>query len=132
MTGPVPHQPAGPAAAEGAKDAAPAAEAPVPEGGVLDRLLLVTTSPRLPAGLLSAAGWDALRSGPVYAADPGGDQAMAVTAAGIGVTRLVQADPRAAAFDFRERARGGVAVWLAGPDGDPGFARAVGDLVARA
>jgi XTP/dITP diphosphohydrolase len=103
-------------------------QAPVEPG---DRLVLVTTTPRLPAGLLSAAGWDALRSGPVYTADPVSDQALAVTAAGIGVIGLSTGDPRAAAFDFRQRARGGTAVWLAGPDGDPVFARAVGDLVAR-
>jgi XTP/dITP diphosphohydrolase len=96
-----------------------------------DRLLLVASTPRLPAGLLSAAGWAALRAGPVYAADPGTDQAQAVAAAGIPVTELPAADPRAAAHAFRELARGGVAVWLAGPDGDPAFAAALGDLVAR-
>jgi XTP/dITP diphosphohydrolase len=98
-----------------------------------DRLILVATTPRLPAGLLSAAGWDALRAGPVFTVDPVGDQALAVTAAGIRVVGLSTVDTRAAAFDFRRQARdGGVAVWLAGPDGDPEFARAVGDLVARA
>src|SRR5262249_36294688 len=97
-----------------------------------DRLLLVASTPRLPAGLLSAAGWAALRAGPVHAADPGTDQARAVAAAGIPVTERSRVDARAAAFEFRERARpAGIAVWLAGPDGDPGFASAVGDLVAR-
>jgi XTP/dITP diphosphohydrolase len=105
-------------------------ESPGPPGP--DRLILLATSPRLPAGLLSATGWQALRAGPVYAADPGGAQPVAVAAAGIAVAALAIDDPRAAAFEFRERARGGAAVWLAGPDGDPAFARAVGDLVARA
>jgi XTP/dITP diphosphohydrolase len=123
-----------------------------------DRLLLVTYSPRLPAGVLSWPGWQALRSGPVYAADEATAQAIAVRAAGVGVHRLPGpagagpaadglagdspvadgsvrdgarvATARAAAF--RELARGGrTVVWLAGPDGDPGFARALGDLVAR-
>ncbi|HSV66401.1 MAG TPA: MazG family protein [Mycobacteriales bacterium] len=104
-----------------------------------DRLLLVTTSPRLPAGLLSWAGWEALRSGPVYAADPGSAQAQAVRASGVAVSGLSTVDdvlagggPGRVAYDLRERARaGGVAVWLAGPDGDPELARALGDLVAR-
>lgn len=97
-----------------------------------DRLLLVATSPRLPAGLLSWQGWKALRAGPVYAADPDCAQARAVRDAGVPVGPLVAADDRALAAAFRDLARGGgVAVWLAGPDGDPGFASALGDLVAR-
>jgi len=98
---------------------------------VTDRLLLVATSPRLP-GLLSAAGWDALRVGPVFTADEATEQAAAVRAAGIEVTRLSSYDERGLASAFREHARSAAAVWLAGPDGDPGFARALGDLLARA
>lgn len=97
-----------------------------------DRLLLVATSPRVPAGVLSWPAWEALRSGPVYVADSDADQARAVAAAGIPVHRLDAADERARAGAFRDRSRdGGIAVWLAGPDGDADFARAVGDLVAR-
>ncbi len=100
-------------------------------GGV-DRLLLVASSPRLPAGVLSWPAWEALRAGPVHAADPDSAQALAVRAAGIPVAPLTGADDRALAFAFRDLARGGrTAVWLAGPDGDPGFARTLGDLVAR-
>jgi len=97
---------------------------------VTDRLLLVASSPRLP-GLLSAAGWDALRAGPVFTADEATEQAAAVRAAGIEVTPLSSYDDRGLASAFREHARGATAVWLAGPDGDPGFARALGDLLAR-
>jgi XTP/dITP diphosphohydrolase len=149
----------------------------------VDRLVLVTSSPRLPAGVLSWPAWEALRSGPVHAADPAAPQALAVRAAGIpvrplpGVTARAASDvrqvvgppadaapaegrtvegrtangrtgdgragggpaveggrgaDRAAAAAFREAARAaGSAVWLCGPDGDPGFARAVADLVAR-
>lgn len=95
-----------------------------------DRLLLVATSPRLPAGLLSWPGWNALRSAPVYA---GGEfaQGLAVRSAGVDVTLITGAVAEQAAA-FRERARdAGAACWLAGPDGDPDFARAVGELVAR-
>jgi NTP pyrophosphatase (non-canonical NTP hydrolase) len=97
----------------------------------VDRVLLVTTSPRLPAGLLSAAGWEALRVGPAFTADLAADQAVAVAAAGITLRQLSTVDVRAAAHELREAARGGAAVWLAGPTGDPDLARAVGDLVTR-
>jgi XTP/dITP diphosphohydrolase len=107
----------------------------------VDRLLLVTYSPRLPAGVLSWSAWEALRAGPVYAADPESPQAEAVRAAGVPVRPLPDAsgggappanDDLAAARVFRDLARGGAtAVWLAGPAGDPGFARSLGDLVAR-
>jgi XTP/dITP diphosphohydrolase len=97
---------------------------------VTDRLLLVATSPRLPAGLLSWPGWEALRSGPVFAAAES-DQVVAVRDAGIEVT-LLAGTARDQAFAVRDAARdGGVAVWLAGPDGDPEFARLLGDLAAR-
>jgi XTP/dITP diphosphohydrolase len=80
----------------------------------------------------------------VHAPDPDAAQSLAVRAAGIdvlpapgdgGSVDLVgvgRAGDRARAAAFRELARGGrTVVWLAGPDGDPGFARALGDLVAR-
>ena len=119
----------------------------------VDRLLLVTYSPRTPAGILSWPAWEALRSGPVYSSDDGAPQTQAVRAAGIEVRRLTPATTRpdlplpaggppgtggegaadgsALARAFRDAARGGIAVWLAGPDGAGGFARALGDLVTR-
>ena len=94
----------------------------------MDRLLLVTSSPRLPAGVLSWPAWEALRSGPVHTADPQLPQALAVRAAGIPVRPLSAPDPARA---LRDLARdGGVVVWLAGPDGDPDLVRALTDLVA--
>jgi len=102
--------------------------------GAVDRLVLVTSSPRLPAGILSWSAWDALRSGPVHAVDPDAPQARAVRAAGIPVGPFLPGagGDRAGAAAFRDLARaGGTAVWLCGPDGDPGFARAVAELVAR-
>jgi XTP/dITP diphosphohydrolase len=113
----------------------------------VERLLLVTWSPRLPAGVLSWPAWEALRSGPVWTADADSEQALAVRAAGVPVRALSMpaedvaspapvipraGEDRQLAAAFRDSARGGrIAVWLAGPDGDPGFARALGDLVAR-
>ncbi|HVX47326.1 MAG TPA: MazG family protein [Mycobacteriales bacterium] len=79
--------------------------------------------------MLSWPAWAALRSGPVFADDT--EQARAVAAAGIAIGSLPAAD-RERAFAFRDAARaGGTAAWLTGPDGDPGFVRALGDLTAR-
>ena len=85
----------------------------------VDRLLIVTSSPRLPAGLLSWPAWEALRSGQVYTLDPTDSQAQAVRAAGVDVQ---EAPADAAAF--RQLARAGhTVVWLAGPDGDAASSR---------
>jgi len=93
----------------------------------VDRLLVVTWSPRLPVGVLSWPAWAALRSGPVHALDPANAQAEAVQATGIEIRPApAGGDPAA----FREVARHGTAVWLAGPDGDPGFTAALTELVA--
>jgi XTP/dITP diphosphohydrolase len=92
----------------------------------VDRLLIVSSSPRLPAGLLSWPAWEALRSGPVHALDPDSAQARAVRTAGIEVRG---GDADAAAFRALA-AGGGTVVWLAGPDGDPDFTTALADLVA--
>jgi len=112
---------------------------------VTDQIVLVRTSPRLPAGLLSADGWAALGRGPVYARDPANeDLARVVQAAGIEVGRLeVPAQPGgallalppevAAARALRAIAAGGggVVVWLLRPEGDAGLSSALADLAAR-
>jgi NTP pyrophosphatase (non-canonical NTP hydrolase) len=87
--------------------------------GAVDRLLLVSSSPRLPAGMLSWRAWEALRSGPVFALDPESPQARAVRATGVTVEPS-EADPAG----FRDRVEG-TAVLLAGPDGDPVFVEAL-------
>lgn len=81
------------------------------------RLIVLVTSPRLPAGLLTADGWDALRSHPVFAAghSPLSD---AVRAAGVVVTEVGD-DPDVALTRLRRAAQpaaggAGAAVWLAG------------------
>lgn len=88
------------------------------------RVVLLVTSPRLPAGLLTAAAWDLVRENPVFAAVES-EQVAAVRAAGAevligGVDELLAA--------AREH---GAAVWLAGPAGDQELARTLGMRIAR-
>lgn len=90
------------------------------------RIVLLVTSPRLPAGLLTAAAWDLVRAHPVFAAADG-EQPAALRAAGVPVT-VVDPDPEALV-----RALGAheSIVWLAGPGGDEDFARRLGLRLAR-
>jgi XTP/dITP diphosphohydrolase len=91
------------------------------------RLVLLVTSPRVAAGLLSPAAWQAVCAGPVFAADPGSPLAAALTAAGIAV-RTELATPSASADVLIDAARAaGTATWLVGPDGDEELTRAVAD-----
>jgi XTP/dITP diphosphohydrolase len=114
----------------------------------MDRLVLVANSHRVAPGLLSFPAWVELKKGPVLTATADHPQLPHLDMAGVEVEVLDPADgpqglrvgylagggdPLAAslAFQFRERARGGQAVWLAGPGGDPDFARALGDIAGR-
>jgi NTP pyrophosphatase (non-canonical NTP hydrolase) len=90
------------------------------------RIVLLVTSPRLPAGLLTAQAWDLVRTNAVFA---GGDSAVtaALRAAGADVT--VTAD---GVTDLLAAASAsGTAVWLAGPTGDEDLARTLGLRLAR-
>ncbi|MDI6098408.1 nucleoside triphosphate pyrophosphohydrolase [Actinoplanes sp. NEAU-A12] len=90
------------------------------------RIVLLVTSPRLPAGLLTAEAWDAVRAYPVFAvAENNQTQALRVT--GVPVTIL---DTDAQGF-LDAIAGQPAAVWLAGPDGDQSFARQLGLRLAR-
>lgn len=89
------------------------------------RVILLVTSPRLPAGLLTAEAWDTVRAHPVLASQES-DQSAALRAAGASVeilekpsgeAILAKADP--------------VVVWLSGPSGDEQLARDLGLRVAR-
>jgi XTP/dITP diphosphohydrolase len=93
---------------------------------VAARIVLLVTSPRLPAGLLTAQAWDLVRAHPVLTAAEG-EQAAALRSAGAAVT---VAAPDAAAVIAAATAHGTV-VWLAGPSGDQDFARQVGLRLAR-
>jgi XTP/dITP diphosphohydrolase len=89
------------------------------------RLVLLVTSPRLPAGLLTAQAWDLVRAHPVLAGAES-ELTAAVRAAGGTVTIAGGTDAllEAAGPD-------GTAVWLAGPGGDEAFARELGLRLLR-
>jgi len=90
------------------------------------RIVLLVTSPRLPAGLLTAEAWDLLRAHPVYTPAEG-DQVDALRSSGITVT-VVEPDPETliAALATHE-----TVIWLAGAAGDEDFARRLGLRLAR-
>jgi XTP/dITP diphosphohydrolase len=91
------------------------------------RIVLLVTSPRLPAGLLTAAAWDLVRSAPVRAAAEGA-QVAALRHVGVEVTvEAPDVDALLAAAD--EHA---TVVWLAGAEGaEEAFARTLGLRLAR-
>ncbi|SCG42115.1 nucleoside triphosphate pyrophosphohydrolase [Micromonospora inositola] len=91
------------------------------------RIVLLVTSPRLPAGLLTAAAWDVVRSGPVLAGVES-PLTAAVRSAGAEVT-VVEGGATQALLDAV--AAHGTAVWLAGPAGDEALARELGLRLAR-
>jgi len=96
-----------------------------------DRLLLVSTSPRVPPGCLTWDAWAALRSGAVWTSDATHPQLPALAAAGIAVEVVPQASAAEQAARFRAHAVGGAAVWLAAAEGDERFLRALADQVSR-
>jgi XTP/dITP diphosphohydrolase len=90
------------------------------------RIVLLVTSPRLPAGLLTAEAWDLLRAHPVYT--PGeSDQVDALRSSGVTVT-VIEPDPETliAALSTHR-----TVIWLAGAAGDEDFARRLGLRLAR-
>jgi XTP/dITP diphosphohydrolase len=88
------------------------------------RIVLLVTSPRLPAGLLTAQAWDLVRSHPVLTAGDG-PQPAALRAAGADVRIVEPAADRVLAETT------GTVVWLAGPAGDADLARELGLRLAR-
>jgi XTP/dITP diphosphohydrolase len=90
------------------------------------RIVLLVTSPRLPAGLLTAAAWDLVRAHPVYTAADG-EMPAALRTAGATVS-VIEPD---AEILIRALATDPVVVWLAGPAGDEDLARRLGLRLAR-
>ena len=90
------------------------------------RIVLLVTSPRLPAGLLTAAAWDLVRAWPVHTAADS-EQAAALRSAGATVT-VVEPDPELLVAALASH---GTVVWLAGAAGDEDFARRLGLRLAR-
>jgi XTP/dITP diphosphohydrolase len=90
------------------------------------RVVLLVTSPRLPAGLLTAAAWDLVRAHGVFAGAQTG-QSDALNASGVIVTITENGvDDLLAAT-----ASDGTAVWLSGATGDEQLARQLGLRLAR-
>lgn len=89
------------------------------------RIVLLVTSPRLPAGLLTAAAWDVLRAHPVFTAAESA-QAAALRASGIPVT-VIEPDPERLLTEIGS----GAVVWLGGPTGDQDFTRRLGLRLAN-
>jgi XTP/dITP diphosphohydrolase len=89
------------------------------------RVVLLVTSPRLPAGLLTAQAWDLVRANPVLA-ERTTPQTQAMQASGVDVE--IVAAPTAE--EVLRRAEPTV-VWLAGPTGDEALARELGMRLAR-
>jgi XTP/dITP diphosphohydrolase len=101
---------------------------------VVARLVLLVTTPRVPAGMLTHEAWAALRSGVVMTRDQDHPQRDALAAAGI-VTEAVDPEhpPVAIARILLTAAReGGSAVWLAGGGGDDDVAHALAEQGVQA
>ncbi|HEY8473456.1 MAG TPA: nucleoside triphosphate pyrophosphohydrolase [Natronosporangium sp.] len=92
----------------------------------MPRIVLLVTSPRLPAGLLTATAWDLLRAHPVLA---GAESDLTAAARQAGATVRITETP----IDELIAAAGehGTVVWLAGPAGDQDLARQLGLRLAR-
>jgi XTP/dITP diphosphohydrolase len=103
-----------------------------------DRIILLVTSPRLPAGLLSAQGWDLVRAHPVLTGSDG-PTVEALRAAGASVTVLPSptdggpdaADPSWVDALLDAAVAHHTVVWLAGPGGDQQLARWLGMRLLR-
>ncbi|MEU7651928.1 nucleoside triphosphate pyrophosphohydrolase [Micromonospora taraxaci] len=91
------------------------------------RIVLLVTSPRLPAGLLTAAAWDVVRQHPVLT----GAESELVTAVRQAGAEVVVVDGPATQRLLDTVAAHGTAVWLAGPAGDEALARELGLRLAR-
>jgi XTP/dITP diphosphohydrolase len=93
-------------------------------------LRVIVTSPRIPAGLLSAAAWTAVRSADVVVAvEPSDPLARAVAAAGVEVV----IDPEATAARLLAQAESDDVAWLWGDSDTGGLARSLADdVVGRA
>ncbi|MET8119155.1 nucleoside triphosphate pyrophosphohydrolase [Micromonospora sp. NPDC005189] len=91
------------------------------------RIVLLVTSPRLPAGLLTSAAWDVVRQHPVLT----GAESELVTAVRQAGAEVIVVDGPATQPLLDTVAAHGTAVWLAGPAGDEALARELGLRLAR-
>ena len=93
----------------------------------MGRVILLVTSPRLPAGLLTAEAWDTVREHPVLA-EHAGEQVDALRASGASVEIVGEPEVERILAKADEH---GTVVWLAGPAGDEEFARDLGQTLVR-
>jgi len=99
---------------------------------VTARIVLLVTSPRLPAGLLTAQAWDVVRRFPVLAgADSELTTAIRVAGGTVTVPVPVSESESVEQTLLTAAAEHGTAVWLAGPAGDEELARRLGLRLAR-
>jgi XTP/dITP diphosphohydrolase len=107
----------------------------------MGRIVLLVTSPRLPAGLLTAPAWDVLRTNSVFA-DRDTESIAALRAAGVSVTltggsgHLPASGHPSASGPVVDAlldavARHGTVVWFAGSGADETLARELGLRLAR-
>ncbi len=92
------------------------------------RLVVLVTTPRLPAGLLSGAAWRAL-SGADLVGVGRADLPLALALLAEGTA--VEVWPDVSAADLLKRSRDSSVVWLAGEDGDGSLTRDLADEVVR-
>ncbi|WFE24996.1 MazG family protein [Solwaraspora sp. WMMD791] len=93
------------------------------------RVVLLVTSPRLPAGLLTAQAWDTVRRFPVFA---GAESELTTAISVAGGSPVTAPAPEPAEETLLAAAAAhGTAVWLAGPTGDEDLARRLGLRLAR-
>ncbi|MFI7075988.1 nucleoside triphosphate pyrophosphohydrolase [Micromonospora sp. NPDC049903] len=93
----------------------------------MPRIVLLVTSPRLPAGLLTAAAWDVVRAAPVFA----GAESELTNALRVAGAEVRVLDGPAVPALLDASATHETVVWLAGPAGDESLARQLGLRLAR-
>jgi XTP/dITP diphosphohydrolase len=97
------------------------------------RLVLLASTHRVAPGLLTLPAWDTLRgAGRVLAGAADHPQLPALAAAGIPVEIVTVGSAEVLARTLLAAAAGTVVVWVAGTDGDPGLAAALGRAAAGA
>ena len=99
----------------------------------MSSLVLLVTSPRVAAGVLTWDAWTALRAGPVFTRDQDHPQRVALEASGVPVEAIdPTTEPIAVARLLRSAAReSGTATWLADAGGDEDLARALGEVATQ-
>jgi XTP/dITP diphosphohydrolase len=94
--------------------------------------MLLLTSPRVAAGLLSSDAWRALSEGDVLVGHADEPQVQALQDAGLQVQAPAHPAGPALGRDLVTRARdGGNVVWIGSSDGDPGLSDVIAGEVSR-